>query len=389
MSRTCYTLAAALVLAFAPVPANAVPVDGTLDAAYGPAIVTQSVQTSLGGGQISGDSNLGELNFANGSELDLAYAYIAADTLHLFLAGNLALMLNNNQNGTVRHVLEIFLDTAPGGNNPVTGLGTGDPVNGLTFDAGFEPDYRLQFEGDNNGFNGPREWTARYQALTVPDPGPLIVLGVGSAGGPGTLVGGTNPYGILATIDNHNVGGVTAGCDVSSGAGVTTGIEWAIPLAALGNPADCIRMTVFTRSTTSISNQVLAPVPAGSCQLGSPSTVNFGNIAGDQFFSVCPTQTGISDDGDAQHGLGLELTAANPVRGDRLRVTFTLAEAGPAHLILVDVAGRVQRDVRADGAAGQSMVVDLSTGRRLAAGVYWARLTQGDRVATRAISVVR
>jgi hypothetical protein len=307
----------------------------------------------------------------------------------LFLGGNLALMLNNHQNGTVRHVLEIFLDTAPGGNNTVTGLGTGDPVNGLTFDPGFEPDYRLQFEGDDNGFSGPREWTARYQALTSPSPGPLTVLGVGSAGGPGTLVGGTNPYGILATIDNRNVSGVTAGCDASSGAGVTRGIEWAIPLAALGNPAECIRITVFTRSTTSISNQVLAPVPVGTCPLGSPSTLNFANIAGDQFFSVCPTATGVPTDRDAQGGLGLALTSANPVRGDRLRVAFTPAEAGPVRLILVDVAGRVQREWRADGAAGQSMVVDLSAGRRLASGVYWARLTQGDRVATLAISVVK
>lgn len=389
MPRSCRTLAAALVLAFAPVPAAAVPVDGTLDAAYGVAIVTQSVQTSLGGGQISGNSNLGDLNFANGSELDLAHAYVAADTLHLFLAGNLALVLNNNQNGTVRHLLEVFLDTAPGGNNTLSGLGAGDPVNGLTFDAGFEPEYRLQFEGDDNGISGPREWTARYQALPPLGAGTLVVLGVGSAGGPGTLVGGVNPYGILATIDNRNVGGVTAGCDASSGAGATTGIEWAIPLAALGDPADCIRITVFTRSASAVSNQVLAPVPVGTCPLGAPSTLNFASIAGDQFFSACPAPTGVPADGGAGPGLGLTLAAANPARGDRLRVAFTLAEAGPVRLMLVDVAGRVQRDVRLDGAAGQSAVVDLSAGRRLAPGVYWARLTQGDRVATRAISVTR
>ena len=376
-----------LALAILARSAAAVPVDGTLDAQYGPALVTQSVQTGLGSGQINGDNNRGELDFANGSELDLGHAFIAADTLHLFLAGNLALVLNNNQNGTVRHVLEVFLDTGPGGQGTLNGLGVGDPVNGLTFDAGFEADYRLQLEGDDNGFFGPRLWVARFQQVPTVGSSTLVTLGQGPAGGPGTLTGGTNPHGILATIDNRNVAGVSYGCDASSGAGVTTGIEWAIPLAAIGAPAECIRITAFVRSATSMSNQVLAPLPVGTCPLGSASTVNFAGIAGDQFFGVCPTSTGVPGGRDA--GLGLALAAANPLRGDRLRVTFSLPDARPARLVLVDAAGRVRRDVPVDAPAGTPAVVDLSSGRRLAPGVYWLRLTQGDAIATRAISVVR
>lgn len=375
-----------LALAILARPAAAVPVDGTLDASYGPAVVTQSLQTGLGSGQINGDNNRGELDFANGSELDLGHAYIAADTLHLFLAGNLALVLNNNQNGTVRHVLEIFLDTGPGGQGTLNGLGVGDPVNGLTFDAGFEADYRLQFEGDDNGFFGPRAWTARFEPVPTFGTATLVTLGSGPAGGPGTLTGGTNPHGILATIDNRNVAGVSYGCDASSGAGVTTGIEWAIPLAAIGSPAECIRITAFVRSGASVSNQVLAPLPAGTCPLGTASTVNFAGLAGDQFFGVCPTATGIPAGGEA--GLGLALAVANPLRGDRLRVACSLPNARPARLALVDAAGRVRREASVSAAAGASAVVDLSAGRRLAPGVYWIRLTQGDAVATRKVSVV-
>jgi hypothetical protein len=44
-------------------------------------------------------------------------------------------------------------------------------------------------------------------------------LGHGTAGGPGDLSGGTNPYGVMVTIDDRNCGGVTSGCQAASGAG--------------------------------------------------------------------------------------------------------------------------------------------------------------------------
>lgn len=67
-------------------------------------------------------------------------------------------------------------------------------------------------------------------------------LGRTGGGGPGPLSGGTNPFGVLCSIYQTNRAGVTAGCVGSSGTSVTTGIEWAIPLAALGNPSGPIRI---------------------------------------------------------------------------------------------------------------------------------------------------
>lgn len=384
--QTCiFAALAAVHLASAPV-AGAVAVDGTLDPEYGPALVTQSIQTGLNAGQITGDNNRGELDFANGSELDGGYAFVADDTLHLFLAGNLALALNANQNGTIRHVLEIFLDTAPGGQGALSSIGSGDPMNGLIFDAGFEADYRLQLEGDGNGFLGPRLWTARFEALPTGGGGSLVTLGSGSAGGPGTLAGGTNPAGIMATMDNRNVGGVPFGCDAASGEGVTTGVEWAIPLAAIGNPEGCVRLTAMVRSGSSLSNQVLGAMPVGTCPPGSAATMNFTNFAGDQFFTVCPGATDVP--GDVAPTLALALSGPNPARGDRLRVTCSLSGARPARLQLIDGAGRAHRDRSVSSATGRSLVADLSAGRRLAPGVYWLRLSQGGAIATRKFTVV-
>src|SRR5512141_2301870 len=78
--------------------AGAVNVDGQLDPGYGSALAAQTTQTGLGSGQITGDNSDGDLNLANGSELDVAYGFIAGDTLHLFLAGNVANRLNIQQN---------------------------------------------------------------------------------------------------------------------------------------------------------------------------------------------------------------------------------------------------------------------------------------------------
>lgn len=117
-----------------------------------------------------------------------------------------------------------------------------------------------------------------------------MYLGKGPAGGPGTLSGGTNPDGILATIDNHCTAGVTFGCGAGNGSGVTTGVEWEVPLAAIGNPQGCIGVCalIYSSANHGITNQVLGPVPAGTCPLGAPAGVDFSTIPGNQFFTVCP-----------------------------------------------------------------------------------------------------
>ncbi len=388
-SATACACLLALALSVDPPAAAAITVDGQLDPQYPPAIVVQTTQTGLsGGGQIPGDNTLGDLNYANGSELDAAHAFVSEGKLHLFLPGNLALRLVVNQNRTVGHILDVFVDSAPGGQNQLAAIGSGNPLNGLTFDAGFAADHWFEFWGDGNQFS--TEWWAGRGDLLTPNGGSFATLGFAVAGGPGTLSGGSNPFGVKVTIDNRNTAGVTLGCAASSGASVTQGIEWEIPLAAIGSPQGCFRLAVIVRDASAgsnVSNQVLGPAPVGTCPLGSAQFVNLAALAGDQFFTVCDPPVGVPGAASGG-GLKLSLAGANPSRGDRLQFAFDLPDARPAGLELFDSAGRVVRSqVIRPGPAGPGMA-NLSAGRPLSTGLYWARLMQGGASVVRRICIV-
>jgi len=260
-------------------------IDGTRDALYGSPIVVQNTQTGFG------DSNLGQVDYANGSELDAAYAYVdmATQTLYLFLAGNLESNFNK---------LEIFFDTVAGGQNRLRGdnsgvdfgglnrMGDDGSGNGLTFDQGFEADYWIGITGGGN----PYTLYANWAQLLTGGGGPGDYLGSTGAASNGILSGGNNPFGIRVTINNSNTGGVEGGTGLASGDGslVTTGVELAIPFAAIGiTGPTIIKVSTFINGSGHdyLSNQVLAGIGGGD-NLGEPRNVNFGNIPGDQFFYV-------------------------------------------------------------------------------------------------------
>jgi len=282
-SAGCVTLLA-FFLASAPAQqARAVVVDGHLDASY-VLMSTQTTQTS------APDDQQGAAGFGTGSELDAAYASIDGGVLYLFFAGNLKDTYCGNEACTDSDILEVFLDTQPGGQNPLLGATpSGFSFAGLTFDAGFSPDYTLEYF-DGGQLSNTFTRVGFYGTLPSGGGGTDYGLGQGlNAGAPGTLSGGTNPFGIEATVDNSNIAGVTAGCAAATGAGVTTGVELAIPLAAIGNPTNCIGVCAFVYAFRSfvVTNQVLGPVPPGTCALGPPSSVNLAAIPGSQAFTVC------------------------------------------------------------------------------------------------------
>jgi hypothetical protein len=264
-------------------------IDGTLDAEYGAALATQTTQTEK---DALGDYDMAE---ANGSELDQAYAFVSDGVLHLFLSGNLLGYFA--MEWYPQDYLHIFVDSKPGGQSVLRGDNSGvgfwpnalNLLAGLTFDTGFAPDYWF----DCTVFSWEPHVFAYAAELLDAGGGAGWCLGASTAGGPGTLTGGTNPYGVQMTLDNRNHAGVTYGCGAASGEGVTTGIEWAIPLAAIGDPAGCFTVCAFVTSASStppvVWNQVLGPVPPGTCYLGLPADVDFANIAGEQFFTVCPS----------------------------------------------------------------------------------------------------
>ena len=70
---------------------------------------------------------------------------------------------------------------------------------------------------------------------------------------------------------------------------MTSGVELAIPLPAIGAPAACVGVCalVMEPQANGVLNQVLAPVPPGTCAFGDDAGPNFANLAGDQHFTAC------------------------------------------------------------------------------------------------------
>lgn len=285
----------------------AITVDGTKDAEYGAAIVVQTVQTAFGDAMPPG--SLG------GSELDAAYARIQGDRLFLLLTGNHEPNFNK---------LEVFIDSKPGGENTMSGIPEYDFFNGfnwistnmvgLTFDVGFEADYHLFSRWGGGGTPGPYEvdFVDRQAGGNAMVPGSA---GVGSATvnliSTGTIPAGDvgpNASGTALTqdldfaINDNNAAGVTGGtgpADMTAAAAVTTGMEFSIALADIGNPGvgDVVRIAAMINNGDHnyLSNQSLAGLTPPQGNLGGDgsggftgtlSGVDFNNYEGLQYFTI-------------------------------------------------------------------------------------------------------
>ena len=262
-------------------------IDGTLDAAYGEALAVQDTQTQFG------DSSLGFIDDANGSELDNGYGLIEGDYLYLFLGGNLESNFNK---------LEVFLDYVSGGQNKLRGdnpdvdfnglnrLGDDGTGNGLTFDRGFEADFYFTMTCGGGPFS---TYANTSQVLTG---GGGFGEYIGSGGAGASYLNGSN--GTLVGIDNSNTAGVSGGTKISSGFGVTTGIEIALPLALLGYAGGDVKVCAMVNGGGHdfVSNQILGSIGGGG-NLGEPRLVKLNKVPGDQFF-VVPASVGSSCIGD-------------------------------------------------------------------------------------------
>jgi hypothetical protein len=265
--------------------AGAEPVlDGSRDASYGLPRAVQTVQTQFG-------DNLSELN--------AAYAQVDSGVLYLLLTGQ----VENNFNK-----LNIFIDSVAGGENVLTadaGNGGNNPENdgwankhaGMTFDAGFAADYMIIAR---NGFD---KFDIDYAVVggglgnfeSTFDIFGGSLTGVNAAALPGVGIG--------VGYDNSNVAGVIGGteaADQAAAAAVTTGLELAIPLAAIGNPSLTdikVSAMVNNGSHDYLSNQFLGGLTPPQGNLGSDGTgaglgnlaqIDLNTFAGNQFFVAIP-----------------------------------------------------------------------------------------------------
>lgn len=200
--------------------------DGVDAARYGAAKFVQNVFTGFGN-----NTNTSGV-VGGGSEIDAVYAFIwnnntpadaTDDVLYLTVAGNLESNFNK---------LDLFFETQAGGQNRLlagnSGIDFGGLVrmgdagtgNGLTFDAGFEPDYYL---GVTNGSTGAGlfQLFANFAELPTTPSGVGYFVGSGpqvaqplpgdfAVNNPGGVLtpGDAGAPTLLVSIDNSNIGGV-------------------------------------------------------------------------------------------------------------------------------------------------------------------------------------
>jgi hypothetical protein len=301
----------ALVFTLAALPVSAAPVlDGTRDASYNLRSV-QTVQTQFG-----------DANPNGGSELDAAYARIEGGTLYLMLTGN----LENNFNK-----LNVFIDSVAGGQNVLQNdalNGGNNPTNdgwagkyaGFTFDAGFDADYLIILR--NGNFGGDR-FDIDYAVIGGGAGGFEVATDVFGGSLTGSNANALPGAGIGVAFDRSNTAGVTGGtaaADQTAAAAVTTGIELAIPLSALGNPdpEDILVSAMINGSNHDyLSNQFLGGLMPPQGNLGGDGAGGFNGTvgqldlasgtyaAGDQFFSVASRSAVPEPSTIALIGLGL------------------------------------------------------------------------------------
>jgi len=275
MMRVVYFGAAALMVALS-APALAQPVvDGSISGDdYGPAVSVQAVETAWGD---------------NENELNAAWCTVEGGRLYLALTGNLQDIFNN---------LEIFIDSRAGGENDLSGMPGNDGTSsmaGLSFDAGFAPDFHIFVRHGNSG--GDR-FLLDISELGTPNFSSYDDVFNGSQEGSGATGTGLNTAPIEVGFDNSNTGGVVGGsgaADQGDALAVQTGLELSIALADLGYVSGDIRVCAFVNNTghNFASNQFLGPLVPPQGALGSDGAGGFTGILGfsladfpgDQYFT--------------------------------------------------------------------------------------------------------
>jgi hypothetical protein len=264
------SVALAMVGLVVSAPATAGLIDGA--SLGGTLRATQDTPTSFG------DSVAGTQDSPFGGELDALYGDIVGGTLALSIAGNIEGNFNKAW---------VFIDTKDGGENTLDASNTDGGFNeiqnlaGMTFDAGFAPDWAIRIEV-GSGF-----YSINFANLVANSAG-----NVWSGGGFEDLPASNRGGGFAITHgwDNSNAVGVT-GASAAGALTATTGLEFSIDMATAFGDGSLTSLSVMAiygnGSADFMSNQVLPGISGGlrgvADHLGDPEFVNFNNIGGLQY----------------------------------------------------------------------------------------------------------
>jgi len=290
--KRIFSLAIACLMA---APASAVILDGSIVGDGYSTRALQTIQTGFGGGF---------------NEFAGAYASSDGVNLNITITGKIESF----------NKMMLFLDTTAGGENVLTkSVGGGgsnvasdgwaDKMGGFTFDAGIAPDYLLIARAGNAGTD---KFDLNFSTVgsTATDEETFSVFGASQTGSNASV--GASGIGVAYdnTLTGGSVGG-TAGDPAISPGLVTSGVEFVIPLAAIGNPALAdIKATAFLNNGNFdfAANQTLGGLPLGFGNLGGDggggtSHIDLSAFSGDQFFTIVPEPASLALAGFAVIGL--------------------------------------------------------------------------------------
>jgi fibronectin-binding autotransporter adhesin len=244
----------------------------TTSVTYGAPLSTQTINTGFG------DSTVGDGTSAGGSELDAAYATVSGGNLNVFIAGNF-------EAGTNANHVDLFIDNGLGNGQNVLSAGASGFLGGLNGSV-FSPTFNASYALDGNDYQNTF-YLDQYD-LVNNKANYLGSIPVGTAGSIG-IGNNQNLNGIKVGFNNTNAAGVTGsatGTAASAAAAdaVNTGVEYSIPLTALGTlPAgDTIKLLVALNGSGDnyMSNQMLPGLPVGTGNLGALTSPYSGVNAG-------------------------------------------------------------------------------------------------------------
>ena len=270
-----------------------VTVDGVLNSSegYGSPLATQTINTGFGDNRTDTSGNS-----SGGSELDAAYGVVTNGYLYLFIAGNVQANGNN---------VNIFVADGQAGGQNVLEIGGSQgevAMNGSTFSSGFNPNLMFTFTvtATNSLVN-----LSVDEAVLLGSSGNESHLGyVTLSGGSGNNqnLGGS---GIAVGFNNVNTTGVNGSSGTAANPAaadtVATGLELGIPLSALGNPTNAVKVLVDINGNAYVylSNQFLPGLAVGTGNLGAGGSYssgggvfNFGTTFG-EYLSV-PVSTAVT-----------------------------------------------------------------------------------------------
>jgi hypothetical protein len=268
MSAMC---AASIALTSNPAAFASITVDGVFDTGFEPeytTVVVQSIETGWGTSNVLANIRAGQ----DGSRLGLFVSGVASNNSILLFIDSKAGGLNYVPNNLI---------TSGGEEGTINNLGTSASA-GMTFEAGFNPDYAVRIYG-NADIN--EAYVNRYDLQT----------------GTRSYVGQTRG----STITNSGfISEIrTIWSPISPPyADATTGVEMKLSLAALGVPSGSgqtvkVMAMLVNPDSNWGSNQVLGSRATNADMAGGVNSINFETEAGTQTISI--TVDNLDTDGDS------------------------------------------------------------------------------------------